>query len=102
MAVGTYPFLSRLGPRRFLRLLAASEIAIGTAVAVPIVPARAAGAALTTFSAALLGLYARTPGLRKPRSIWPTQQGVGLSKDIWMLGIGASLLTQPASATRSA
>lgn len=105
MAVGTYPFLAKLEPRRFLRLLAAGEIAVGVAVALPIVPARAAGAALTAFSTALLGLYARTPGLRKPRSIWPTQQGIPISKDVWLLGIGVSLVTDSIAArasTRSA
>lgn len=105
MAVGTYPFLAKLGPRRFLRLLAAGEIAVGAAVALPIVPTRTAGAALSAFSTALLGLYARTPGMRKPGSIWPTQQGIGISQDIWLLGIGISLLTQtatPHTSTRSA
>src|SRR5690606_30633 len=76
MAVGTYPFLAKLGPRRFLRLLAATETADGVAVALPSEPTRAAGAGLTAFSTALLGLYVRTPGLRKPRSMWPTQQGI--------------------------
>ena len=52
-----------------------------------------AGAALTGFAGGLLGLYWRTPGLRKPGSVWPTQQGLGVSKDVWMLGIGAGLLT---------
>jgi hypothetical protein len=69
-------------------------------LAVPIVPLRTAGAALTAFSTALLGLYARTPGQRKPGSIGPTQQGIAISKDICLLNIGASLLTE--TTTRSA
>ncbi len=81
-----------LPPNRFTRLLAASEIAIGAALLAPVVPAAVAGAALTGFSGALLGLYVRTPGLRKPGSVWPTHQGIGISKDIWMLGIGLGLL----------
>jgi hypothetical protein len=94
MASGTYPFLAKLEPGRFLKLLAAGEIAVGAAVAVPLVPERIAGAALTGFSASLLGLYARTPGLRKPGSIWPTQQGIPVSKDVWLLGIGLGLLVE--------
>jgi hypothetical protein len=90
-AKGTYPMLGKLQPKQFLRLLAAGEIALGTFLLTPMVPDRFAGAALTGFSATLLGLYARTPGMRKPGSIWPTQQGIGLSKDVWMLGIGLGL-----------
>jgi len=30
--------------------------------------------------------------------VWPTQAGVGVSKDVWMLGIGLSLLAEPSSA----
>jgi hypothetical protein len=92
MASGTYPFLSKLGPEKFLKLLAAGEIAVGAAVALPVVPERVAGAALTGFAGALLGLYVRTPGMRKPHSIWPTQQGIAISKDAWLLGIGLTLL----------
>jgi hypothetical protein len=57
-----------------------------------VVPAAIAGTALTGFSAGLMGLYARTPGLRKPGSIWPTPQGTAISKDVWMLGAGLALL----------
>jgi uncharacterized membrane protein YphA (DoxX/SURF4 family) len=94
MASGTYPFLAKLGPERFLKVLAAGEIAVGAAVAIPVVPEWVAGAALTGFSGALLGLYARTPGLRKPHSIWPTQQGIPISKDAWLFGIGLTLLAE--------
>jgi uncharacterized membrane protein YphA (DoxX/SURF4 family) len=93
MAVGTYPFLERVPPQQFLRVLAGGEIAIGAMLLAPMVSTAVAGAALTGFSGALLGLYARTPGMRKPDSIRPTQQGTAISKDIWMLGIGLGLLT---------
>jgi uncharacterized membrane protein YphA (DoxX/SURF4 family) len=103
MAAGAYPILKRLTPTCFLRLLAAGEIATGAALLAPVVPTAAAGAALVGFSGALMGLYARTPGLRKPGSVWPTQQGIAISKDVWMLGIGLGLLadswsTRPGSA----
>ena len=51
-----------------------------------------AGAGLTAFSAGLLGLYARTPGMRQEGSIRPTEQGTAVAEDVWMLGIGAALL----------
>jgi uncharacterized membrane protein YphA (DoxX/SURF4 family) len=92
MASGTFPFLGSIPPEKFLKLLAASEVATGSALLAPFVPNKVAGAALTAFSASLLTLYWRTPGMRKPGSIWPTQQGTAVSKDVWMLGIGLGLL----------
>ena len=91
-AVGTYPFLSKLKPKDFVRLLAVTEITLGSALILPIIPSALAGAGLAAFSGGLLGLYARTPGMRKEGSPLPTQQGVPLAKDVWMLGIGLGLV----------
>jgi len=49
-AVGTYPFLAKLKPRDFVRLLSASEIALGAALLLPVVPSALAGAGLAAFS----------------------------------------------------
>ena len=92
MAAGAYPFLQRIPAERFIRLLAASEIAVGAALLVPVVPSAVAGAALTGFAGGLVGMYARTPALRRPGRIWPSQAGTGVSKDVWMLGIGLGLV----------
>jgi hypothetical protein len=92
MAAGAFPFLSSIPPEKFLKLLAAGEIATGSALLAPFVSNKVAGAALTAFSASLLTLYWRTPGMRKPGSVWPTQNGTAVSKDVWMLGIGLGLL----------
>jgi hypothetical protein len=92
MAVGTYPFLKNMQPTDFVRLLATSEIALGSALLLPVVPSALAGAALTAFSGGLLGMYAVTPGMRKENSAFPTQQGTALAKDVWMAGIGLGLL----------
>ena len=91
-AVGAYPFLSKIKPKDFVRLLSAAEIALGAALLVPVIPSAVAGAGLTAFSGALLGLYARTPGMRKDGTPFPTQQGIALAKDAWMLGIGLGLV----------
>ena len=91
-ATGAFPFLERIPPERFVRLLAASEIAVGTALLAPVVPSALAGAALTGFSGSLVTMYLRTPALHKPGSVWPTQAGTGVSKDVWMLGIGLGLM----------
>jgi hypothetical protein len=94
MAVQAYPVLEHMPPDRFVRLLSAAEIATGGALLLPLVPSALAGAALTAFSGALVGLYARSPGMREPGSPWPTERGVALSKDSWMLGIGLGLLVE--------
>ena len=91
-AVGTYPFLAKLKPKDFVKLLSVSELALGAALLLPIVPAAIAGAGLTAFSGGLLGLYAKTPGMRKDGTPFPTQQGIALAKDVWMLGIGLGLV----------
>ena len=94
-AVSAYPFLSDVPPTTFLKGLATAELSIGAALLLPIVPNRLAGALLSGFSGALLGLYWRTPSLREPGSIWPTQSGIAVSKDVWMFGIGLELLADP-------
>ncbi|KQS69192.1 hypothetical protein [Modestobacter sp. Leaf380] len=94
-ATGTYPFLSKVAPATFAKALSTAEIAIGAALLTPFVPTAVAGAALTAFSGGLLGLYLRTPGMTKPgTSVAPTQDGLPVSKDVWMFGIGLGLLTQ--------
>jgi uncharacterized membrane protein YphA (DoxX/SURF4 family) len=93
MAAGAYPFLRGLSPTTFLKALAAGEIATGSALLIPVIPNRLAGAALTGFAGALVTMYLRTPALHKPKSVWPTPAGIGVSKDVWMLGIGVGLLT---------
>jgi uncharacterized membrane protein YphA (DoxX/SURF4 family) len=88
MAKNTYPFLGRLQPGTFARLLSAGETALGAALLLPVVPTAVAGVGLTAFSAGLVGLYLRTPGMREEGSLRPTQEGTALAKDTWMLGIG--------------
>lgn len=92
MAAGSYPFLGSLEPQAFTRMLSTAEIALGAALLLPVVPTALAGVALMAFSGGLVGLFLRTPGLREPGSLRPTQQGIGIAKDVWMLAIGASFV----------
>ena len=92
-AASTYPFLKDVPPATFAKALSTAEIVIGAALLTPFVPTAVAGAALTGFSAGLLGLYLRTPGMTKPGSVAPTQEGLPIAKDVWMLGIGLGMLT---------
>ncbi len=92
MASGAYPALQGIPPARFVKMLAIGEIVVGATLLLPLVGDRLAGVALTAFSGALGLLYWRTPALRRPGSIWPTDAGLPISKDVWMLGIGLGLL----------
>ena len=92
MASGAYPFLGKMDPQQFARLLSAGEITLGAALLLPVVPTAMAGAGLAAFAGGLVGMYLRTPGMRKEGSIAPTQQGIGLAKDVWMLGIGVGFV----------
>ncbi|MFH9826541.1 hypothetical protein [Streptomyces bobili] len=95
-----YPFLGKLDAERFTKSLSAGETAIAAALLLPMVPAPIAGAALTAFSAGTLGLYLRAPGMRQDGSLRPTEQGIPLAKDVWMLGIGISLMIEGAIGRR--
>jgi len=92
MASGAYPFLANVPPATFLKALSAAEIGIGAALLTPFIGNRLAGAALAAFSGGLMGMYLRTPALHEPASVWPTRAGTGISKDVWMLGIGVGLM----------
>jgi uncharacterized membrane protein YphA (DoxX/SURF4 family) len=92
MAAGAYPFFKSLPPKTFLTALSVGELALGAALLGPVVSNRAAGAGLTAFAGGLTIMYMRTPALHKPGSFWPTPAGTGISKDVWLLGIGLSLL----------
>jgi uncharacterized membrane protein YkgB len=91
-ASGAYPFLKELEPTAFLKRLSTAEITVGSLLLAPFVPTAVAGAALTGFAGGLVTMYLRTPAMRKPGSIWPSQQGTAVSKDVWMLGVGLGLL----------
>lgn len=91
-ASGTYEGLRKVDPRTFVRLLSGGEMLLGAALLIPVVPSAIAGAGLAAFAGGLLGLYFGTPGMRQEGSIRPTQEGTALAKDVWMLGIGASLV----------
>jgi uncharacterized membrane protein YphA (DoxX/SURF4 family) len=91
-AANAYPQVKQLRPEQFARALAASEIAVGAALLTPFIPPALAGAALTAFSAGLVGLYLRVPGMHQEGSLRPTQDGIPIAKDTWLLGIGLALV----------
>jgi len=95
MASNAYPLLKAVQPPTFLKALSVGEVMTGALLLAPFVSNRNAGLGLTAFSGGLLTMYARTPTLREPGSIWPSQQGIAVAKDVWMLGIGLGLLLDP-------
>ncbi|MFD7006136.1 hypothetical protein [Rhodococcus jostii] len=100
MAAGAFPFLNAIPPERFIKLLSVAEIGTGAALLTPFVPSAVAGAALTGFSGGLVAMYARTPALRNPGSIWPNENGIAVAKDVWMLGIGLGFVLDGLSRSR--
>jgi hypothetical protein len=92
VAKGAFPFFEKVPPPQFAKALAVSEVALGTALLLPFVPDRMAGLALTPFAAGLLWMYSQTDAMHKPDSLRPTQAGTAVAKDVWLLGIGLTLL----------
>jgi hypothetical protein len=91
MATNGIPALNKFTPEQFARILSTGEIALGAALLVQFVPAALVGVALAGFSAGLIQLYLKTAGMRQEGSIRPTQEGIGLAKDVWLLGAGLTL-----------
>jgi hypothetical protein len=88
-----FPQFADMDPKDFVQLLSASEIALGAALlGIGFVPSSLAGLGLSLFGGSLTRLYLKSPGTRREGSIAPTQKGVGLAKDSWMLAIGAALV----------
>ncbi len=95
MGSGAYPVLKKVEPKVFIKVVAVGEIAVGTALLLPLVPAGLAGIVLTGFAGGLLGMYIRTPTLHD-KYLRPNQAGTAVAKDVWMLGSGISLIVDAA------
>jgi hypothetical protein len=92
-ASNAFPQFADMDPKDFVQLLSTSEIALGIALlGIGFVPSSVAGLGLGIFGGSLTRLYLKSPGTRREGSIAPSQQGVGLAKDSWMLAIGTALV----------
>ena len=56
------------------------------------IPSGLAGLGLSIYAGSLTRLYLTAPGTRREGTIAPSQQGIGLAKDSWMLAIGVALV----------
>jgi hypothetical protein len=86
------PEFESLDPETFIKLLSSVEIALGSSLLLPVVPSWLAGTGLTVFSLGLMRLYLWAPGLHEEGSLRPTDKGIPIAKDSWLLGIGLALI----------
>lgn len=86
------PQAAGMKPQQFARTLSTGEIALGVALLTPLVSPLKAGLALTAFSGGLLQMYRRTPGMTQEDGIRPTPEGLGMAKDVFLLGTGLALV----------
>jgi uncharacterized membrane protein YphA (DoxX/SURF4 family) len=93
---GTYPAAKAIPPAVLLKTLAVIELTVGSLLLLPLVGARLSGLLLTGYSLTLLGMYVKTPGLHDERML-PTLAGTGFAKDVWLTGIGSSLVLDAAT-----
>lgn len=84
--------LKKMDPVRFGKILSTSEIILGAALLVPVVPTWLAAAGLTGFSGALMRMYFMTPGLTREDGIRPAPAGMAIARDVFMLGSGLGML----------
>jgi hypothetical protein len=96
---GTYPALKSVPPSVLLKTLATMEMTVGSVLLLPLFGAKFAGTVLTGYSATLLGMYLRTPGLHDSRGL-PTLAGTAFAKDAWLTAIGTSLVLDAATSKR--
>ena len=88
-----FPQFQDMDPKDFVQLLSSCEIALGAGLlGIGFVPSGLAGLGLSLFGGSLTRLYLRAPGTRREGSIAPSQQGIVLAKDSWMLAIGVALV----------
>lgn len=85
------PQLANIPAKDFGKYLSYGEIALGAALLTPVVPGWLAGAGLAAFSAGLLDMYRKTPGMTVD-GIRPTPEGTAVAKDVFMLGIAGTII----------
>lgn len=86
------PQVERMDPRTFAKALGAGEVALGTALILPIVPAAVAGLGLSAFAASMLATRRPANGQHAETTGEPTAQAIPNATEAWMLGSGVSLL----------
>ena len=99
-AVAGYPFLKQMPPTQFLKGMVTAESVVAATLLVPPVPPIVGATALTGFGLGLMGVYARAPGMRREGSLRPTDIGLSMAKDSWMVAAGLSVIIDAVVARR--
>lgn len=92
MAEVGIPDLGKLSPSAFKKFIIGGEVAVGSALLLPFVPNRLAGAALSAFSGGMLSMYFRNPEWTQQDGIRWSQEGTPFAKDMWLGAIAADLM----------
>lgn len=100
-AANGFPSLKQVDPVRFGKALSTFEIVLGAALLAPVVPTWLAAAGLSGFSAALMRVYLKTPGLTREDGIRPAPAGMGIARDVFMLGSGLGLVVEELATKRA-
>lgn len=85
---------------KFGQALGVAETALGAALLTPFVSNRLAGAGLTAFGAGLLTLYFGNESNTEADGIRPSQEGIALAKDSWLVALGVGLMALPTKAKK--
>ncbi len=93
MASTGVPQVNKLSDKQFGQALTATEIALGSALLLPIVPAKLVGLGLAGFGAGMLTMYFNNDDMTLEDGIRPSQEGTALAKDIFLVSSGLALLT---------
>lgn len=91
MAEKGLPAVKDMDAATFRRFLTYSEIGVGAALLLPVVPGWVAGTALSAFSAGLVNMYLNTPEMTEDDGVRPSQEGTSVAKDVIMLGAGVAV-----------
>jgi hypothetical protein len=90
-AVASFPAIDGIPPEQLSKILGASEMALGGALLLPFFGDGLAGAALTTFAAAMVSIDVRDPGLGREGGLLSRYKSGAIARDVWLLGIGLGL-----------
>lgn len=86
------PALGKLDPDTFGKFISYSEIGVGASLLAPFVPNKLAGAAVAAFGSGLLTLYFNNDNMTEEDGIRPSEDGIAIAKDSWLVGVGAALI----------
>src|SRR5690625_6746337 len=92
MAANGVPMVENMTPAQFGKFLSYGEIAVGSALLLPFVPTRIAGAALTSFAAGLVSNYFSIDSMTKYDGFRPSVDGSAVANDTMLASFGLDLV----------